>query len=88
VDIVSESVWVMASISTFRDFHPIIVSCDGIILLVIALLGNDSLKVVQPTLRTITNLTSGTDETTQAVIDAGILRRTEHLLNNVSTCDV
>ena len=53
----------------------------GIVGLIIELLDKES-NIVTPALRTVGNIVSGSDEQTQAIIDAGVMSCMQSLLNH------
>lgn len=80
----TDALWALSYISDGADERiQSVVDCDGIVALLIEILGSDSTSAITPALRTIGNIVSGEDaKYTQAALDAGLMKKMPLLLQN------
>lgn len=77
-----DALWALSYISDGADERiQSVLDGEGILVSLIDLLGETS-GIVTPALRTVGNIVSGSDEQTQAVIDAGLMLKMQGLLNS------
>lgn len=80
----SDALWALSYISDGNDERiQTVIDCDGVVALLVEILGSDLSNAITPALRTIGNIVSGEDpKYTQTAIDAGLMRKMPLLLQN------
>ncbi len=76
-----DAIWALSYVSDGDDDSIQTVLDTGIAGLIVEMLDAES-NIITPALRTVGNIVSGSDVQTQAIIDAGLMSRMQHLLNH------
>lgn len=85
-DVVVDALWALSYLADGNNDRIEMVMNSGITQELVHRLGNDNTALLTPLVRTLGNFVTGTDEQTQAVVDAGVLGHMTKLVqhSNVS----
>jgi len=81
-DIAVDALWAVSHMTDSDVAIPYVLKCDGLVQKLALALNFPDHLIITPALRSLGNIVTGTNEQTQAVLDAGVLPSLKKLLHN------